>query len=322
MEISFLTPVAGVLGASALLTFAAYLSRERRAHRIRQALTLSSPTRRTTALVGSALVLVPLLLGLAASQPVVERTKETEERTDAQAFFVIDTSRSMLASPRSGAPTRIQRARSVAEWLASKLANVPVGLATFNERTLPLAFPTTDSRVIAATLEESLGAERPQQLNAFTIPTRTTALDALAAIPTANYFAPAAKKRLLIVFTDGESAEIEANLLRAFQRRPRVETIFVRFWSESERIYVTGTPEPSYTPDPASGAMLEQVGSLMGGRIFNENQLGPIRATAERILGSGPTSGRRVEGQRLALMPYVTLAVLMPLAFLLWRRNV
>ena len=74
-------------------------------------------------------------------------------------------------------------------------------------------------------------------------------------------------------------------------------------------------------PDPALTARLERASALVGGRIFSEDELGEVRDAAERFLGSGPTRGREFEGGRLALMPYVTLAAFLPLAFLLWRRN-
>jgi hypothetical protein len=68
--------------------------------------------------------------------------------------------------------------------------------------------------------------------------------------------------------------------------------------------------------------MLERVATAVGGRVYDEDDRGGVLVAAERAIGSGPTAERRVEGQRLALMPYVTLAALLPLAFLLWRRNV
>ena len=50
--------------------------------------------------------------------------------------------------------------------------------------------------------------------------------------------------------------------------------------------------------------------------------LGEVQAATEHFFGSGPTKARPFEGERLALMPYVTLAAFLPLAFLLWRRNI
>jgi hypothetical protein len=38
-------------------------------------------------------------------------------------------------------------------------------------------------------------------------------------------------------------------------------------------------------------------------------------------LGTGPTTPRRIEGNRQALMPYVALLTIIPLGFVLYRRN-
>jgi len=158
-------------------------------------------------------------------------------------------------------------------------------------------------------------------LSEFVVPELTTSLNALVAMPRANFFSPSAEKRLVVVLTDGETTEATADFARAFQRRPRIETIFVRFWDASERIYATGVAELGYAPNPALSARLVDASALVGGRVFAEDELGEVRGTAERFLGSGPTRPRKLRGERLALMPYVTLAAFLPLAFLLWRRN-
>ena len=59
-----------------------------------------------------ALVLAIALLGLAAAQPVVASPHQSAVRRDADVFVVLDTSRSMLASRAPETPTRFDRARS------------------------------------------------------------------------------------------------------------------------------------------------------------------------------------------------------------------
>jgi hypothetical protein len=321
LGLTFLTPLAGILGLSALLPLFVYRERQRRAAAVRRALGLPglSPSKRAPTVL--ALVLVPTLLGLAAAQPVLDRAETRRERTDAQALFVLDTSRSMLASTGREGATRLERARSAAISLQRSLPTIPVGLASFTERMLPYVFPTTDARVVAATLADSMGIERARPVPSFSFAQRATTLGALTAVPQANYFAPSASKRLLVVFTDGETNDVSPTLARAFERRPRIETIFVRFWEPDERVYVTGVAERGYTPDPTSDTKLSRVASLVDGQVFSERALDSVRNAAQRMLGSGQTRPRRSEGDRIALMPYVTLAVVVPLAFLLWRRN-
>ena len=321
MELVFLTPLAGALGLAAVLPFAVFHGRRRKAAEVRGALGLTGASRSGTATTLLSLLLVPALLGLAAAQPVLDRTRARPERTDAQALFVLDTSRSMLASSGRDGTTRLERARSAAISLQTSLETIPVGLASFTERMLPYVLATTDSRVVAATLADSMGIERARPLPSFSFAQRATTLGALTAVPTANYFAPSASRRLLVVFTDGETNDVPATLARAFGRRPRIETIFVRFWQPEERVYATGVAERSYAPDPTSEAKLARVASMVGGQVFPEQALDAARNAAQRSLGSGPTISRRSNGERVALMPYVTLAAFVPLAFLLWRRN-
>ena len=49
----------------------------------------------------AALVAVPILTGLAAAQPVIDRAKERQEHVNAEVMFVFDTTRSMYALRRS-----------------------------------------------------------------------------------------------------------------------------------------------------------------------------------------------------------------------------
>jgi hypothetical protein len=323
MGISFLTPLAGLLALLAVVPLAVFVRRERRARRIREALSLGSPSAASAASVALSLALVPALLGLAATQPVLEDTRTQPERTDAQAFLVLDASRSMLASAGPRTDTRLERARQAARSLQRALPEIPVGIAVFSERVLPYVLPTTDSRVIDSVLADSIGIEgaRPQRSTFFT-PTLTTSLGALSVLPRANYFARSAEKRLLVVFTDGETTPAGPRLARAFRRTPPIEIFFVRFWDADERVFVTGVPEAGYTTNPALAARLEEVSELVGGEVFSEDELRAVANAAEDFFGSGPTIGRSLQGDRLALMPYVTLAAFLPLAFLLWRRNV
>ena len=322
-DVSFLTPLAGIFALAALLPLAVFLGRQRRAQEIRSTLALAGPSGTSRAALAASLALVPALLGLAASQPVIESARMRPERTDAEAFIAIDISRSMFASARRGSPTRLDRAREAVALLQRGLPEIPVGLATFNETVLPYVLPTTDVRVIDATLADSLSIEGagPPPLSEFIIPELTTSINALAAVPKANYFSSSAEKRLLVVLTDGETTEATDVLARAFQRRPRIQTIFVRLWDASERIYTTGVAESGYVPDPALTARLEDASALVGGRLLSEGQLDEVQEAAERFLGSGSTRARELGGERLALMPYVTLMAFLPLAFLLWRRN-
>lgn len=304
---------------AALLPLGLFAGRERRARRIRAELGLAAPARHARLPLVLSLALTPALLALAATQPVVETTRTHQERVDAEAFVVLDTSRSMLASARNGAPTRFERAQRIALRLQQSLPQVPVGLASMTDRALPHLFPTTDGRVFSTTLYDSLAVDRPPAARYAAL---ATSLNGLSAIPTTNFFSPTAQRRFLVVLTDGETDEVEPSLARAFRREPRTSVAFVHTWDVDERIYETGVAEAGYQPDPALRSRLREAATLVGGRVFEESELAELLDTADEALGSGPTRPRELDRERVALMPYVTLAALVPLALILWRRNV
>jgi hypothetical protein len=269
--------------------------------------------------LGVALAAVCALVALAAAQPVIATSRVLAERTDAQVFIVLDTSRSMLAAAGPDGATRFDRSLTMAQGLADRLPEIPVGLASMTDRMLPHLFPTTNRRVLAATLQKTLDVESPGPSTFYS--TRATSFDAIAAAPSLNYFLPSAKKRVLVVFTDGETRPVEEDLAAAFRRQPKVETVFVRLWDADERIYLAGIPEAGYAPDRESAGELERVAALVGGRVLAEGQTQELANAVADLLGSGPTIDREHEGRRRALMPYFTLAALVPLGFVLLRRN-
>jgi len=319
MELAFLTPLGALLGLTALAPVWVFRILGRRVGTVRARLGLGRSPRRSVSWHVGALAAVCALFALAATQPVVATTRIAQERTDAQLFVVVDTSRSMLASARPGGPTRFDRALGVAQALADRLPEIPVGVASMTDRLLPHLFPTTDRRVLAATLGKTLSIESPGPSNVYS--TRATTFDTLAAAPTLNYFPPSAKKRVLVVLTDGETRPLEEDLASALDRRPRIETVFVRIWQADERIYVTGIAEFGYSADASSEVALERVASIIGGRVVSEGDTEALRQHVVRTLGRGPTTDRKHEGNRLALMPWLTLAAFVPLSLILYRRN-
>jgi hypothetical protein len=320
MSLAFLTPLGALLGALAIVPVGVYALRQRRAGRIRAALGLAGPPVAERVPFLLALAAVPALLGLAAAQPVLESDRERPERTDAEVWVVLDTSRSMLASERAGSPTRFDRARELTLRLAEELPEVRLGLASMTDRVLPHVFPTTDTRVVAEALAESMGVERPgPTVSLSSVP--TTTLDSLASIPRLNYFSPAARKRLLVMLTDGETRPLEQDLSTPFARKPRISTLLVRVGSAGEEVFTAGVAEDAYQPPGGVEAALAQVASQVDGRVFAEGDAAEVVAAARGELGTGPTRQRTIEGERRALMPWVALAALLPLGLVLLRRN-
>ena len=319
MDVRLVTPLGILFGLTALLPLAVFALRSRRLGHVRRALGLARPSLRGEIPLVAALVAIPALLGIAATQPVVETTRTVRERTDVQAFVVLDISRSMLASRANGEPTRLDRARDIASDLRDEFPEVAFGIASMTDRVLPHLFPTTDDRVFDATLERAMAVDNPPP--AATYATVATKLGALRAIPEKSYFPPSAKKRVLIVLTDGESEMPEGDLASAFDREPRIRTVFVRIWGESEGIYETGVAEGGYSPDPRSEAIVARAAELVGGRVVEERDVRAAAAGVRDAVGMGETVVRRESSGRLRLMPWVTLLALVPLVYLVVRRN-
>jgi hypothetical protein len=317
--VSFLTPIASLFALLAVVPLAVFVGRRRRADRIRAALGLRAPGGRSWIPLVVCLAAVPVLVGVAAAQPVVTSARTVPQRSDAEVFVVLDTSRSMLASSGSGKATRYERARDEAIQLQGELGDIPVGLASFTDRVLPHLFPTVDQRIFRDTVFHSMGIERPPPSTSFG--TNVTTLDALGVVPTLNFFTPGVKRRALVVFTDGESQPISGSLASDFARTPRVHVTFVHVGDTSERIYTSGVAEAGYAPDPTASATLAAAASATRGRVVDEGDVGALVSGVRDALGPGPTVERRIEGSRRALMPLVALVAVFPLGFVLLQRN-
>jgi len=314
----FLTPAGALLAVGVLLPLVALRFVRRRARGARSTLRLAEPPRRQLAAALSALFAAALFLAAAAAQPVLERTLTLRTRTDAEAFVVLDVSRSMLAQRGIDSPMRIDRARSAASTLRATLPGVPVGVASLTDRVLPHLFPSVDEDVFRATIERSLGIEQPPPRSSFL--TSATKLDALATIRTQRFFSPQSRKRLLVVLTDGETQPVAGARLGSLLRQaPAIDTIFVQFWDKDERVYTRGTPEPEYLADPSARALLDGLAESLRGTVYDEGDVSAAAQKARALLGDGPTVVRGERGSDVPLAPYFAAAALVPLALLLRR---
>lgn len=315
----FLTPFGALLTLGVLAPLISLFLVSRRARRVRGGLDLAEPPRRRLVVTLTTLLVAGAFLGAAAAQPVVERTTTLRTRTDAEAFVVLDISRSMLAQRGTGSPKRIDRAKAAATALRSSLSDVPVGIASLTDRVLPHLFPSVDQGVFEATVDRSVGIEQPPPRSS--LATGATKLDTLATIRTLRYFSPKARSRLLIVFTDGETQPVAAARLAAlFRRPPTIETIFIQHWDSAERVYTGGAPEP-YRPDPSARALLDGLAKSIDASVYDEGDVFAAAARARELLGDGPTVVRGELGGRVPLAPYLAAAALAPIGLLLRRRD-
>jgi hypothetical protein len=319
MDVSFLTPLGALFSLAAAVPLLALLATERRAGRIRRALSLSAPSRRALAPVVLALVLLPTLVAVAAAQPVVVRQRQLAQRADAQAFFVFDTSLSMSARSSPGAPTRLARAKREALRLWATLGDIPAGIASMTDRTLPNLLPTTDRALFVRTLRQSVGIDRPPPSQQYR--DRATALQALLTIGDSHFFAPGVTHRILVVFTDGEASRLPDDTRFTLPLQQLVPPLLVHVWAGDEAVYVHGKVDRRYQPDPASGPTLEEFASLTKGRVFGEHDIGQVASAVDAEAGKATKRTTVAAYARIALAPWLVLAGVVPLGFLFWRRN-
>jgi hypothetical protein len=318
VHLTFLTPYGALVALGALVPLAALALQDRRARRVRRALGLDDPSLRSRVGFAVAVALIPCLLGIALAQPVLRSTSAIRVRRDAEAFYVFDTSYSMDASASRTAPTRLERSIGYALRMRLALPQLRSGVASFTDRILPDLFPTADDQVFTATLDEAVGIDDPPARTLGPISTTFAALDNLVGD---NFFDPGIKHRLVILFTDGETAPYYVpSLAQALQERPRLSLVIVHVWRPDERIYTSHGIDPSYRPNSQSAADIDQVDRLSGGRAFDQSHIGAAIAAARQMMGSGPLERLGAGLHVVALARWFGLAVLVPFAFLVWRR--
>jgi hypothetical protein len=318
--VTFLSPLGGLIALAVVVPLVAFAVAERSRRRVVRVLALPDARGLSRRAVVASLLSIAGLLGLAATQPTLVHKSAHKVRPDAAAFFVIDTSRSMLASSGPTASTRFARAKSLAVDLRAKLPEFRVGLASMTDRVLPHLFPSSDREAFAVTMREVVGVERPPPSDGFN--TVITTLGALTRVATDNFFPVEASHRLVVVFTDGESNKfVDSSVGALFKRPPVVRTVFVHIWGPGEHVYqANGQPEPAYRLDTTSTKAIGRLAEATNG-VAVEEDVDAAAHAARSLLGSGKKVADVRERRRLDLAPYLALGVFAPLGFLLYRRN-
>jgi hypothetical protein len=322
MRLDWLTPVAALIGLAVLLLVAAFALRERRAARVRRELGLAAPSRASRAVTVVPGIVVVALLAAAAAQPAVRVARTESVRADAELFFVLDVSGSMRAARTAKGETRFARAVTAAEEIRGQLSNVPAGIASLSNRPLPHLFPTPDAAVFSSTLRGALGIGDPRpQPPVIAIEQRTTRLDTLPQVAEAAYFSPTAKRRLLVLLTDGESTPYEPGDVASMLAEQHIAVLAVQVWHADERVFRRGRAVRDYRPDPAARAPLRRLAAATGGGLYTESETGAVVRRAHRLLGTGPTASVTRGEHEYALAPFLALAAIVPLALALVLRD-
>jgi hypothetical protein len=317
LAVSFASPWAALVGLAAALPLAVLLAAARRSARVATALGLEPAAGRLLA-AGSAIAALGVLVAVAAAQPVAESEAARYVRPDAEAWFVVDTSRSMLAATAPGEATRFERARRAAIRLRAKLGEVPSGVASLTDRVLPNLFPTPSQGAFAAATLRALAIDQPPPIEQNAV--RSTSLAGLIALPRQQFFSPAATRRLVIVLTDGETRLFSvAAVARAFPPH-RYRVVVVRFWAPGERVFRRNGTAEAYVPNSASTIPSARLAEATGGAMLEETRLDAAAANARAFLGDGPRRKLGTEQRPVSLAPWLLAFGIVPLGLLLWRR--
>ncbi|MGH2935756.1 MAG: hypothetical protein ACRDL2_14760, partial [Gaiellaceae bacterium] len=253
-------------------------------------------------------------LGAAAAQPTLVHSARVRERSGVEALFVMDTSRSMAASTTAGSPTRLDRAVGAAVRMRAAIADVPAGVATLTDRVLPDLLPVPDTASFDAVAERAVAIESPPPSATEIHATSYAALDEVAS---GNYFDPRARRRLVVLLTDGESNPVDpGQLAQALPPAEGYRFLAVQFWRSNETVYgANGKPETAYRPDPLGRVVLQSLANATGGRAYTESRLGAAISDLREAAGSGPTKpSRTITESRRSLAPYLAALALVLLA--------
>ena len=320
VSLSFLTPWAAAVGVVVLVALWMLVESEIRARRVSRAIGLVPPGHGHAVAIAGAMLLVAVFVGAAAAQPVVSGIQPREGRTDAEAIFVFDVTRSMLAAGAKGSPSRLERARGVAKRIRNEVPELPVGVSTVTDRTLPHLFPSVSSNSFTAVVDRAIGIERPPPDRKER--SQATSLSALAVLGQQNFFGAKSKRRVAVVFTDGESLPLDAFVLRQALQKAKVRLLFVHLWEPDERVFLPdGTIEGAYRPEPGTQARLLDIANFLGGRVFAEDDVGGVIDAIRRNVADGPMGPHGEELQSRSLAPHALGLAFLPLLFVLWRRN-
>jgi hypothetical protein len=191
---------------------------------------------------------------------------------------------------------------------------VPSGVAGLTDHVLPYLLPVPDTGTFEQTVARAVAVDQPPPASSAVTATN---LGALGALGTQNFFSPGTRHRVVVVITDAESRPFdEGATARALARAPGVTPVFIRVGSTAESVFDGGTRETGYHPDPAAAVALNGLAQAADGKVFGEGHLGAAAHAIRSALGPGPVRSEGIAITTRALAPYLALAALIPLLFL------
>lgn len=318
MAVSFLTPLAALVGVVGVAAVLAHLATRRRSRVVNAALGLDQPGRRQAVIDVGLFASVSALIALACTQPVVSSSARLEGREGAEVYVVMDITRSMLARRAPSEPTRLERAQALAKEIRASVPDVRVGVVSLTDRVLPHLFPTLSANTFAAVVDRAVGIERPPPDRRTQ---RATSLNALGDLGKAAFYDVLSNRRVAVVLTDGETLPVDLVTLRRRVLETRVAMVFVHVSHPGERVVASdGRPDPTYRPDPTALRSLRTVAGAVEGALYSEAESEEVTAAISRMVGAGALveQGRELHPRELA--PYLIALTGIPLLLLARRR--
>ena len=114
------------------------------------------------------------------------------------------------------------------------------------DRTLPVLMPTTDPELFSRTLTASVGINSPPPSQLYN--GRATTFAALVPILQSHFFATSTRRRLIVVFTDGESSKLPPVFRYEIAKLPGMTTLFVHVWGRASAYSTTAAPIRTTAP--------------------------------------------------------------------------
>jgi len=277
-DLSLLSPWGLLACALALVPLGAFALAFARQRRVAGALGLEPVSTRRAARAAALPVLACLLVGVAAARPVLTTTERKTARTDSEVVFVTDISRSMLAAPGPGAPTRLDRARTVVQQLRATVPDVPAGVSGLTDRALPYLFPTLDTGVFGDTVKRSVLPDAPQPQGVADV---VSNFQPLGVLGRNGFFSPGVRHRTCVFVTDGET--------RAVLPAPRGCTlILVKVGGEADRIFgPNGKVDPAYRPESSAASTLDRLARAAGETPYTARDLTAATAALQKAAEVG-----------------------------------
>ena len=308
-SVVLLSPLAGLAVLGAAVPLGVAVLGARRGRNVARILGLIPVPLRVNVHRAGCAVAICALLGLAAAQPVLRTTGSEQVRRSSEVLFVVDVSRSMLASDGPDGTTRLARARDVVLALRRAVPDVPAAVAGLTDRVLPYVFATPDQSTFENVVRRSVVVEAPPPQD---VARNATSFGALAAVQSSGFFPSSATHRTCVVVTDGETAPYSsADVAAALAGRGGCSLLVVQVWAPGERVFgVDGRPEASYRPDVTAPSLVQRLAQVTGGRAFDAGQAPRAARALRRLAEVGPTGRLTVVERQRRLGPALAGAAL------------